>query len=50
MGVDVFRIFDSLNYVENMKLGIDAVKKAGGVIEAAISYTGEQALQRSNAD
>ncbi|MFO0682794.1 MAG: pyruvate carboxylase [Sandaracinus sp.] len=40
-GVDVFRIFDSLNYVENLKLGIDAVGQAGGVIEAAICYTGD---------
>jgi pyruvate carboxylase len=40
-GVDVFRIFDSLNYVENMKLGIDAVGQAGGVIEAALCYTGD---------
>ncbi|KAL0095747.1 pyruvate carboxylase [Phycomyces blakesleeanus] len=40
-GMDVFRIFDSLNYVDNMKLGIDAVKKAGGVVEATICYTGD---------
>ncbi|CAO3638085.1 unnamed protein product [Cunninghamella echinulata] len=40
-GMDIFRIFDSLNYVENMKLGIDAVKKAGGVVEATICYTGD---------
>ncbi|CAG8442670.1 2342_t:CDS:10 [Diversispora eburnea] len=40
-GMDVFRIFDSLNYIENLKLGIDAVKKAGGVIEASICYTGD---------
>ncbi|CEI93313.1 Putative Pyruvate carboxylase [Rhizopus microsporus] len=40
-GMDVFRIFDSLNYVENMRLGIDAVKKAGGVVEATICYTGD---------
>ncbi len=40
-GVDVFRIFDSLNYVENMRLGIDAVGEAGGVIEAALCYTGD---------
>ena len=32
-GMDVFRVFDSLNYVENMKLGIDAVGQAGGIIE-----------------
>ncbi|OMH82710.1 Pyruvate carboxylase [Zancudomyces culisetae] len=40
-GVDVFRIFDSLNYIENMRLGIDAVRKANGVVEAAICYTGD---------
>ncbi|KAG2220993.1 hypothetical protein INT45_004612 [Circinella minor] len=40
-GMDIFRVFDSLNYVENMKLGIDAVKKAGGVVEAAICYSGD---------
>lgn len=42
-GIDVFRVFDSLNYVENLKLGIDAVRKAGGVVEAAICYTGNVA-------
>jgi pyruvate carboxylase len=35
-GLDIFRVFDSLNYIENMRLGIDAAKKAGGVVEAAI--------------
>lgn len=40
-GVDVFRIFDSINYVENMKLGIDCVGEAGGIIEAAMCYTGD---------
>lgn len=40
-GIDIFRVFDSLNYVENLKLGIDAVKAAGGVVEAAICYTGD---------
>lgn len=40
-GVDVFRIFDCLNYVENLKLGIDAVGETGGVIEASICYTGD---------
>ncbi|KAJ3365721.1 pyruvate carboxylase [Kappamyces sp. JEL0680] len=40
-GVDVFRVFDSLNYDENLVLGCDAVRKAGGVVEAAISYTGD---------
>lgn len=40
-GVDVFRVFDSLNYDENLLLGIDAVIKAGGVAEGTISYTGD---------
>lgn len=39
-GMDVFRIFDSLNYLENMRLGIDCVGAAGGVIEASVCYTG----------
>ena len=40
-GMDVFRVFDSLNYLDNLKLGIDAVGTAGGVVEAVISYTGD---------
>ena len=40
-GVDIFRVFDSLNYVDNMLFGIDAVRAAGGVVEAAIGYTGD---------
>ncbi|KAG5463371.1 MAG: hypothetical protein BJ554DRAFT_8123 [Olpidium bornovanus] len=42
-GIDVFRVFDSLNYVENMRLGIDAAKRAGGVVEAAVCYSGDVA-------
>ncbi|WP_039871653.1 pyruvate carboxylase [Halobacillus sp. BAB-2008] len=40
-GIDVFRIFDSLNWVEGMKLTIDAVRESGKVAEAAICYTGD---------
>lgn len=40
-GMDVFRVFDSLNYVPNMLVGMEAVGKAGGIIEATISYTGD---------
>ena len=40
-GMDVFRVFDSVNYIENMKLGIDCVGEAGGIIEAAMCYTGD---------
>ena len=42
-GVDIFRVFDSLNYIENMKLGVEAVGEAGGFIEASICYTGDVA-------
>ncbi|KAG9407259.1 hypothetical protein AC1031_001950 [Aphanomyces cochlioides] len=40
-GMDVFRVFDSLNYIENMRLGIDAVGASGGIIEAVVCYTGD---------
>lgn len=40
-GMDIFRVFDSLNYLPNIIVGMEAVGKAGGVIEAAISYTGD---------
>jgi pyruvate carboxylase len=39
-GVDVFRIFDSLNWVENMRVAIDAVGESGKLCEAAICYSG----------
>lgn len=42
-GMDIFRIFDSLNYLPNMLLGMEAAGSAGGVVEAAISYTGDVA-------
>ncbi|MFT4149579.1 MAG: pyruvate carboxylase [Paracoccaceae bacterium] len=40
-GVDVFRVFDSLNWVENMRVAMDAVIAANKVCEAAICYTGD---------
>ena len=40
-GVDVFRIFDCLNWVENMRVAIDAVGETGKIAEAAICYTGD---------
>ncbi|GAB4395980.1 MAG: pyruvate carboxylase [Microscillaceae bacterium] len=41
-GVDIFRIFDSLNWIDNMKGSIRAVReRTGGLAEAAISYTGD---------
>lgn len=40
-GVDVFRVFDSLNWVENMRIAMDAVIEAGKVCEGTICYTGD---------
>ncbi len=40
-GVDVFRVFDSLNWVDNMRVAMDAVVEANKVCEAAICYTGD---------
>lgn len=40
-GMDIFRVFDSLNYLPNLMLGIEAAGQAGGVVEAAISYSGD---------
>ncbi len=41
-GIDVFRIFDSLNWVENMKVAVEAVREhTSSICEAAICYTGD---------
>ncbi len=40
-GIDIFRIFDSLNSIENMRVSIDAVLETGAVCEPAICYTGD---------
>jgi len=40
-GVDVFRVFDSLNWVENMRVAMDAVNDTGKICEGTICYTGD---------
>ena len=40
-GVDVFRVFDSLNWVDNMRVAMDAVIEAEKVCEGTICYTGD---------
>jgi len=40
-GMDIFRVFDSLNYLPNILVGMEAAGQAGGVVEGAISYTGD---------
>src|SRR5699024_5018252 len=39
-GIDVFRIFDSLNWLEGMKPAIEAVRNNNKIAEASICYTG----------
>ncbi|AMV31974.1 2-oxoglutarate carboxylase small subunit [Pirellula sp. SH-Sr6A] len=40
-GVDIFRVFDALNWTENMRVAMDAVLESGMICEAAICYTGD---------
>ncbi len=40
-GIDLFRVFDSLNWVENMRVSMDAVLESGKLLEGAICYTGD---------
>ncbi len=40
-GIDIFRIFDSLNWLPNMKVAMEAVRRTGKICEAAICYTGD---------
>jgi pyruvate carboxylase len=40
-GIDLFRVFDSLNWVENMRVAIDAVREEGAICEGAICYTSD---------
>ena len=40
-GIDIFRIFDCLNWVENMRVAIDAVNESGKLAQGALCYTGD---------
>ncbi len=40
-GIDVFRVFDPLNWVPNMRVAMDSVRESGAICEAAICYTGD---------
>jgi pyruvate carboxylase len=40
-GIDLFRVFDCLNWVENMRVAMDAVGAEGKLVEAAMCYTGD---------
>ena len=41
IGVDVFRVFDSLNWVESMRVAMDAVIEASKVCDGTVCYTGD---------
>ena len=40
-GVDIFRVFDALNDIDQLEVGIKAVHEAGGVVEATMCYSGD---------
>lgn len=40
-GVDLFRVFDCLNWVENMRVSMDAVQEEGKLCEGVLCYTGD---------
>jgi pyruvate carboxylase len=40
-GIDIFRIFDSLNWLPNMRVAVEAVLETGRLCEAAVCYTGD---------
>lgn len=40
-GIDIFRVFDSLNWLPNMRVPMEAVRKSGRICEGAICYTGD---------
>ncbi|MEE8433657.1 MAG: pyruvate carboxylase [bacterium] len=47
-GIDLFRIFDALNWVENMKVSIDEALKTGKLVEGSICYTGDLTDPKEN--
>ena len=40
-GMDIFRVFNSLNYIKNLKIGIDSAGSVSGLVEGTLSYTGD---------
>ena len=49
-GIDIFRVFDCLNWVDNMRLTMDVVREEGKLCEAAICYSGDLCDPRSKYD
>jgi hypothetical protein len=40
-GMDIFRVFDALNDIDQLEVGMRAVQEAGGVVEGTMCYSGE---------
>ena len=40
-GIDVFRVFDSLNWIPNMEVAMEEVLKQNKILEATMCYTGD---------
>jgi pyruvate carboxylase len=40
-GVDIFRVFDALNDIDQLEVGMKAVQEAGGVVEGTVCYSGD---------
>ena len=49
-GTDLFRVFDCLNWVDNMRITMDTVREEGKLCEAAICYSGDLCDPRSKYD
>ncbi|KAL2183851.1 pyruvate carboxylase [Thermothelomyces heterothallicus CBS 203.75] len=45
-GVDIFRVFDALNDINQLEVGIKAVQKAGGVCEGTVVYSGDMLTKK----
>lgn len=44
--MDIFRIFDALNDIDQLEVGMKAVHEAGGVVEATVCYSGDSMYGR----
>jgi len=43
-GMDIFRVFDALNDIEQLEVGMKAVQEAGGVVEGTLCYSGDSKI------
>lgn len=43
-GMDIFRVFDALNDIDQLEVGMKAVQEAGGVVEGTVCYSGDSKI------